>query len=637
MPGLLLCCSAGLAQDSPPHSAIEEVRVVGSPASRTLGTSSHRNLEFIDPQGAAGSPPNIAQILQQYPGIGFSGQGGLFQTVSIRGLSRHRVANFYLDIPILTERRAGTSSQFIDPLMLGEIELLRGPASTYYGSGAMGGVLQFKPRRLNALEAELGWSSGDDGNVHYLAGSREGIALAISHRRASGNSESSDGTPLHTEFEQMNSQLALQSEVAGLSLKFDTLFSYGSDIGKSNIRYPEQAVSDYPSSRHWLGQLSIDSASVFHSSIFFHAQDLVTQVETSTGDTTRGDSQALDLGASTLVHWDAGALRSRLGLDYLARRNVRSDEVRGSAQSLDTLDQGDPDPGDPDPGDLYQDNLDAEQDQVGLFADLSTETGPVSLSGGLRASYVSQQDARSDRDEDSAVSAFARGDWQLTSTTVATLEIASGVRFPTLSERYFNGTTGRGIIQGNPDLEPELSLSLEAGLSSQWKGIEWDIRGYSMTIDDFITRVEPAPDEFSYINGEDGNIKGVEFSSFYALTDKLSLFGRGQYIEGEDSSGEALQDIAPNSVGAGFRYTADRAEFSLDYQHRFAKSRVPDGERPVDSAHLLSANFSLAVGADFTLSVWAHNLLNDSYWISTDRLSTRGEERSVGINLAWRR
>ena len=36
------------------------------------------------------------------------------------------------------------------------------------------------------------------------------------------------------------------------------------------------------------------------------------------------------------------------------------------------------------------------------------------------------------------------------------------------------------------------------------------------------------------------------------------------------------------------------------------------------------------------MSVWARNLLDESYRLSSDNLATDAPERSVGITLSWR-
>ena len=142
----------------------------------------------LDPRSANVPVANLADLLQNEPGLAYAGQGGLLQTVSIRGISGQRVANFYGDVPIHSERRAGTSSSFIDPLMLQSAAIIRGPASVYYGSGAVAGVLQLQPARPAGAEAQLQWGSEGDENLQYLGYGNQDVALAFS-RRAADDSE----------------------------------------------------------------------------------------------------------------------------------------------------------------------------------------------------------------------------------------------------------------------------------------------------------------------------------------------------------------------------------------------------------------------------------------------------------------
>ena len=167
---------------------------------------------------------NLADLLSTQPGLAYAGQGGLLQTVSIRGISGQRVANFLGDIPIQSERRAGTSSSFIDPLMLESAEIIRGPASVYYGSGAAGGVVQLQPARPSAAEAQLQWGSESDARLLYLGYGNQDLAFALS-RRSADDSTAPDGTPLYTRFEQVNAQLLWDTSIAGQPISLQTLYS----------------------------------------------------------------------------------------------------------------------------------------------------------------------------------------------------------------------------------------------------------------------------------------------------------------------------------------------------------------------------------------------------------------------------
>ena len=127
----------------------EEVLVTGR--KQVLGDSGD-SLSFIsitDASQVAAPPQTIAELAVSQPGVAYTGQGGLFQTLAIRGLSRDRVGSFYLDIPLLTERRAGTAASFVDPFMLQDLQIIRGPATTHYGSGNLAGVIALRPASVS--------------------------------------------------------------------------------------------------------------------------------------------------------------------------------------------------------------------------------------------------------------------------------------------------------------------------------------------------------------------------------------------------------------------------------------------------------------------------------------------------------
>ena len=77
-------------------------------------------------------------------------------------------------------------------------------------------------------------------------------------------------------------------------------------------------------------------------------------------------------------------------------------------------------------------------------------------------------------------------------------QAGTGLRFPSLSERFFTGVTGRGFVAGNPALDPERSLNADLGL--RWYGDRLFLAGYVFRneIDDYIERVETAPEELTF-------------------------------------------------------------------------------------------------------------------------------------------
>lgn len=90
------------------------------------------------------APSTISDALRDVPGLDFS--GGPRRTgelPSIRGLSGQNVL-ILLDGARQSFTSAHDGRFFVDPELIGTAEVVRGPASALYGSGAVGGVLAFE-------------------------------------------------------------------------------------------------------------------------------------------------------------------------------------------------------------------------------------------------------------------------------------------------------------------------------------------------------------------------------------------------------------------------------------------------------------------------------------------------------------
>lgn len=101
----------------------------------------------------------------------FGGQG-----LAIRGLSGNRVGMLVDDVPLAESFAIGSFSNasrgVIEPAFLARLELLRGPASTLYGSDALAGVLS---ARTLSVEDLIGYAAEDHGGrADSTALSRDG-------------------------------------------------------------------------------------------------------------------------------------------------------------------------------------------------------------------------------------------------------------------------------------------------------------------------------------------------------------------------------------------------------------------------------------------------------------------------------
>ena len=104
---------------------IERVRVVAKPPAYQSAI-----LRIIPEQSIVDqtsfSSDSLASLLTQSPSVNLNGQGGLLQAINIRGFARWRIQTLIEGVPIYTDRRAGTSMEFIPPNFVEQIFVVFG-------------------------------------------------------------------------------------------------------------------------------------------------------------------------------------------------------------------------------------------------------------------------------------------------------------------------------------------------------------------------------------------------------------------------------------------------------------------------------------------------------------------------------
>lgn len=126
---------------------------------------------------------DVSQILHAVPGIQIGRNGGPGQATSIfmRGAASDHTLILIDGVPAQSGTAGTTAIQHIDPSIIERIEIVRGPASTLYGTSAIGGVIQIFTRR--------GGRSGTTAQANGQAGSQDsqGVTASIQHRDETWN------------------------------------------------------------------------------------------------------------------------------------------------------------------------------------------------------------------------------------------------------------------------------------------------------------------------------------------------------------------------------------------------------------------------------------------------------------------
>ncbi|OGI44407.1 MAG: hypothetical protein A2150_00220 [Candidatus Muproteobacteria bacterium RBG_16_64_11] len=184
------------AEDRPPSNpsdvkAMEEVVVSGSreatPLSATPSAIGKLDEETLDNTKAT----NIAQAVNQIPGVHMVDLGNEQHSMSIRQPITTSAVYQYLEdgVPI---RPVGifnhNALNEVNLTGAGEVEVMRGPSSSLYGSNAVGGAVNFLTRAPSlAPEAEISYQQSSEGYKRIdtgLSGSAGDFGLRLSHYSA---------------------------------------------------------------------------------------------------------------------------------------------------------------------------------------------------------------------------------------------------------------------------------------------------------------------------------------------------------------------------------------------------------------------------------------------------------------------
>lgn len=143
---------------------------------------------------------------------------------------------------------------------------------------------------------------------------------------------------------------------------------------------------------------------------------------------------------------------------------------------------------------------------------------------------------------------------------------AEGFRAPTpaqVNNGFTNLTAPGGAYRsiGNPNLQPERSGTFEVGLRGSLPGLRWDLAVFDGRFRDFIEQITvggtgtPAnPLLFQFVNLAEVRIRGAEGRLRHAPSRSWRFSAGFAWTEGEDSRGRPLNSVQPLRIVAGVEW-----------------------------------------------------------------------------------
>ncbi|MFK4537840.1 TonB-dependent heme/hemoglobin receptor [Bradyrhizobium ottawaense] len=213
-------------------------------------------------------PNRLSGIFYAVPGVSFQERGDDPATViNIRGLQEFGRVAVVVDGARQNYQRTGhnaSGSFFLDPELVGGVDVVRGPTANIYGSGAIGGLVSFRTKDIDDV-LRPGERSGVDLSGSYGSNNNRGLGSVFGGVRATpdvdifggavyrtqGNYKDGNGTEIGNTGNQVESGLMKLTvrPALGHEVKFGAIFQdYQYDVGQFNrgpvaTRRPARALS----------------------------------------------------------------------------------------------------------------------------------------------------------------------------------------------------------------------------------------------------------------------------------------------------------------------------------------------------------------------------------------------------------
>ena len=243
---------------------------------------------------------------------------------------------------------------------------------------------------------------------------------------------------------------------------------------------------------------------------------------------------------------------------------------------------------------------------------------------------------------DSAVTGKFGAVYSLTDDTKVFAQVSQGFRAPDFQELFYSysSSTMPYKSEPNPNLKAETSISYETGLRGNFSAGNYEFALFYSDYDNFIDTVTRYDDPnyrwgiTSYDNLDKATIKGAELGANLWLDSLIGAFDgttlrlAAAYTEGEDQDGLALNSVSPWNMVVGLNYDSPSANWGTSLKTVYtAKKGASDInstdtgnkdqiENPSSTVVDLTAYYKPM--EDLTLRAGVYNLTNEQYWSWND-------------------
>jgi outer membrane receptor protein involved in Fe transport len=577
---------------------------------------------------------NIAESVDKVPGVAAVGKGGYSMAPAIRGLAEHRILLLVDGVRITSERRIGASASFVSLGAIDRVEINRGPYSVFYGSGALGGIINIitkSPAPGSPFKADfnLGYNTARNeraGSASFSGSvGKWGYIFGANGKKADDYSAPS-GTIEWSRYQDYDFMFKVNRQDE-TSTFYATMFHYrGTDIGKpsptSRLKprwYPKETntllTAGYSAQNFWI----LDNV---NANVYTLTSSLETQKDNLMDGalTLKKRNFAKVKGTNFGIKVRGGkALGKRhtlsFGVDFFGRSGVsdkNTEWVYDETGQVQTQ--------------VEETSLnDARRNNFGLYIDDKFHlSNSWDLNLGARldivgTSNLAVDDVRISR-KDEFFSLYVGSVLQITPSLSLLANIGQSFRFPSISELFYSGLTGRGTVFGNPDLSPERGLNLDLGFRYLHEKFFASLYAFSNSIGEMIQKFGGIEEEeYFYRNLTSGRIRGVEGEFYLSLMKNVEIFINFHHMVGkEKGSDTALNYIPPTRLTFWGKYSPGKCWIEPRITLSSAVQNPGPLEIETEDYVVFDTIFGFKVTDSLTLVAVAQNILDQTYRASAD-------------------
>ena len=601
----------------PTDSILQEVVITGTRSATDVRQLS-QTVNVID--RAAIEETNRASLLplltEQVPGLfitqrgyaGYGVSGGAAGNISMRGMTGGTARMIVLidGHPNYAGIYGHPIADSYQSLMTERVEVLRGPASILYGSGAMAGVVNIVTKKEEGTHARLhaGYGSFNTAETEFTASTRQGKFSAV----ASGSYNRTDGHRDNMNFEQFGGYAKL-----GYDISDNWNASANVDVTRFKASQPGSESAPLIDADQ---EITRGTSALFIENNYARTQGAVSLFY-SWGDHWINDGYAPGttpklfrfisydemLGASA---WQSASLfdgnRLTLGFDYY-RYGGKADNhfVDGPTAGTDVP------------------QVDEREDEFAGYLEMRQEIGSLlTLNAGLRVDHHSKAGTE--------LVPQAGAAFHLPANAQIKLSVGKGFRYPTIREMYM-------YPPHNPDLEAESLWNYELSFSQRLLSgkLYYGINLFHMDAKNIILTLPNPTAPPPMLNQNSGELKntGVEVEASYLISKSFAANCNYSYLKMETPIVGAPEHKA--YLGGSYTNNGWHASTGLQYVNGLYSAVGPDVK---EDFLLWNARVSYQLTDMVQLWVNGDNLLNTKYQINAG-YPMPGIAFMAGVNLSF--